>query len=292
MKLLLAVMLAWGTIAAAEAPTVPYGDNPAAGKYYEVNGIRLYCEIYGTTGPVVLMIHGNGGSLAAFKSNIPYFAAKYRVLAVDSRAHGKSRDDGAALTFELMADDFAALLDQLHVASADVIGWSDGGITALLLALRHPEKVHRLVASGANLRPDATAFVPGVWEYERKQYEHDKDTAWKTAKEKNDRKVFMLDWLEPNIPSAALRAVQCPALIIAGDHDMIALEHTVEIYHSLPHAALWVVPHSGHAVLQEHPEEFNRTVDAFSPRRNPPWIEGPGRLRLGPESGLGRRGEV
>ncbi|HEX7631019.1 MAG TPA: alpha/beta hydrolase [Lacunisphaera sp.] len=263
MKRLLFALLAVGSIAAAGEKTVPYGDNPSAGKYYEVNGIRMYCETYGTAGPVVLMIHGNGGSLAAFEHSIPYFATKYRVIVADSRAQGKSQDSGPKLTFEMMADDYATLLDQLHVQSADVIGWSDGGITALLLALRHPEKVHRLVASGANLRPDASAFAPGVWEDARKQFERDKDKVWKTEQEKNDWKVFLLDWLEPNIPSAALHAIQCPVLIIAGDHDVISLAHTVEIYQSLPHAALWIVPHSGHAVLKEHTEEFNRTVDMF-----------------------------
>ena len=260
-------VLARLTAAAAQPPQ--YGDNPAAGSYHAIRGFRMYCETYGHGRPV-LMIHGNGGSIAAFSHNIPYFAAKYRVIAADSRAHGKSHDDdGPALTFELMADDYAALLDTLHIEQADVIGWSDGGIIALLLAQRHPDKVHRLAATGANIRPDASAFAPGVWEEARQQFERDKDKTWTTAKEKNDWKLFLLDWREPNLPDAALAAVTCPALIICGDHDLISLEHTVEIYRSLPHAALWIVPNSGHATLIEHAEDFNRTVDAFFQSPNP-----------------------
>lgn len=266
MKISCLALLVWAWSAAvmfAREGSADYGSNAAAGRYYAIRGMRMYCETYGSSGPSVLMIHGNGGSMASFKQNIPYFAGKYRVIAADSRAQGRSRDDGAELTFEMMADDYAALLDALDVKSAYVIGWSDGGITALVLALRHPEKVIRLAATGANLRPDASAFAPGQWESGRQIYERDKDKIRTTDKERNDWKLFLLDWREPNIPSAALRAVQCPALIICGDHDLISLEHTVEIYRSLPHAALWVVPHSGHATLMEHADEFNRTVDGF-----------------------------
>lgn len=263
MTRLFAALLALATVAgAAPGEPVPFGTNAAVGSYYDIRGFKMYCETYGSGRPL-LMIHGNGGDIAAFKHNIPFFAAKYRVIVADSRAQGRSRDDGKALTFEMMADDYAALLDALHIGSADVIGWSDGGITALLMAMRHPDKVIRLAASGANLRSDASAFAPGVWEEARQVHERDKDKIWQTEKERNDWKLFMLDWLEPNIPSAALRAVQCPALIICGDHDLISLEHTVEIYRSLPQAALWVVPHSGHATLMEHADEFNRTVDEF-----------------------------
>ena len=266
MKFFLFVLLALGwpvvRVAGADAP-VKYGENPAAGKYYDVRGLRMYCETYGTTGPGVLLIHGNGGSIAAFEHNIPYFAGKYRVIVADSRAQGRTRDDGPELTFEMMADDYAALLDALHVDKAYVVGWSDGGITALLMALRHPEKVIRLAASGANLRPEAGAFAAGLWEPWRQTYERDRTKVWATEQEKNAWKLFVLDWREPTITAAALGAVRCPALIICGDHDMISLEHTVEIYRSLPQAALWVVPHSGHATLIEHADEFNRTVDAF-----------------------------
>lgn len=268
MKSLVLAFFAFAVVVSAKPETAPFGDNAVAGKYYDIRGFKMYCETYGNGRPV-LMIHGNGGSIAAFKNNIPFFAAKYRVIVADSRAQGKSRDGGTALTFETMADDYAALLDALHIQATDVIGWSDGGITALLLAMRHPEKVIRLAASGANLRPDASAFAAGVWGNAEKQFARDKDKIWQSEKERNDWKLFMLDWLEPNIPDAALHGVQCPALIICGDHDIISLEHTVEIYRSLPHAALWVVPHSGHATLMEHADEFNRTVDGFFTARQP-----------------------
>ena len=157
-----ALLFVWLSGLGAFGQTIPYGNNPAAGKYYNVRGIKLYCEEYGKGSPL-LLIHGNGGSMSSFSKNIPYFATHYRVIAVDSRAHGKSVDLGDSLSFEMMADDFAALLTTLRIDSAYVVGWSDGGINALELAMRHPKKVRKLVATGANLWPDSTALVPSLW---------------------------------------------------------------------------------------------------------------------------------
>src|SRR5579872_1733092 len=125
-------------IACAQEKSIPYGDNRAAGKYYDVRGIKMYVEVYGAGKPL-LLLHGNGGSISAFSQTIPYFAKKYKVIAVDSRAHGKTIDTKDSLSFEMMADDFSALMDKMHIDSAYVIGWSDGGIDALALAMRHPE---------------------------------------------------------------------------------------------------------------------------------------------------------
>lgn len=263
-RLLFTLLVAISTIqiGRCQQKGLHYGDNPAAGKYYDVRGIKLYAETYGAGKPL-LLIHGNGGSIDAFANNIPYFAKKYKVIAVDSRAHGKSTDVRDSLSFEQMADDFAGLLDVMHIDSAYVIGWSDGGINALELAMRHPKKVIKLASTGANLWPDSTGLIPQYWKEEQKQFEKDKNTVWKTAKEKNDWKIFMLDWLQPNIPLAELKKIQCPSLIIGGDHDLIPVPHTVQIYQGIPKAYLWIVPNSGHPTLIEHKDEFNKLVDDF-----------------------------
>jgi pimeloyl-ACP methyl ester carboxylesterase len=241
---------------------IPYGNNSSAGKYYDVRGIKMYIEVYGSGRPL-LLIHGNGGSMNDFTQNIPYFSEKYKVIAVDSRAQGKTIDNNDSLSFEMMADDFAALLDAMHMDSAYVIGWSDGGINALLLALRHPDKVIRLVSTGANMTPDSGAIIPSEWRNEQKKFESDKNKLRTTLKEKNDWKIFMLDWLQPNVPLEDLKGIKCPSLIICGDHDVITIEHTVGIYKNIPKAYLWVVPNSGHATLKEHGDEFDRLVDDF-----------------------------
>ena len=241
---------------------INYGNNPAAGKYYPVRGINLYCEIYGKGKPL-LLIHGNGGNMSAFSKSIPYFSKQYKVIAVDSRAHGKSKDNADSLSFEMMADDFAALLSTLHIDSTYIIGWSDGGITAIVMAMRHSGKVIKLASSGANLWPDSTALLPSLWKDEQLNYEANKKKNFTTEKEKNDWKIFMLDWLQPNISLPALQSVKCPALIIAGDHDLIMAQHTLAIYQHIPKAYLWIVPNSSHGTLIEHANEFNKKVNEF-----------------------------
>lgn len=248
----------------ADTTNIPYGDNPAVGKYYNIRGIKIYTEEYGEGTPL-LMIHGNGGSGKSFKKIIPYFSKNYRVIIADSRAQGKSTDYGDSLSFEMIADDEAALLDAMHIDSAYVIGTSDGGIVALVLAMRHPGKVIKLAETGADLVPDSTqiAVVHSSWLKEKKFYDENVNKTFSSEEEKNHFKVKMLDWRQPNIPFSALRAILCPSLIISGDHDMFHVEHAVEIFHHIAKAYLWVVPNSGHGTMGEHTDEFIKTINNF-----------------------------
>lgn len=241
---------------------IPYGNNPAAGKYYNIRGFKMYCEVYGQGRPL-LIIHGNGGSISNFVYQIPYFAKKYKVIIADSRAQGKSADTGDSLSYEMMADDYAALLDAMKVDSADVIGWSDGGINALLLALRHPEKVARLATTGANLRPDSTAVYQEVWDMVIPAYKQLKQKATLTANEKAQFKLLKLLCEQPHIEAASLHNITVPALIIGGDHDVIKIEHTMEIFHNIPNAYLWILPGSGHSTPVVYADEFNKKADDF-----------------------------
>ena len=178
--------------------TAPYGHNKAAGKYYDIRGFKMYCEVYGQGQPL-LIIHGNGGSINNFVYQIPYFEKNYKVIIADSRSQGNSADSGDSLTYEMMADDYAALLDAMKIDSADVIGWSDGGINALLLAIRHPEKVKKLAATGANLVPDTTAVPKEIWDMVDPTYKMLKAKTNKTAEEKNQSKLFRLLVEQPHI---------------------------------------------------------------------------------------------
>ncbi len=159
---------------------INYGDNKAVGKYYNIRGISIYTEVYGSGKPL-LLIHGNGGSMKSFENNIAFFSKKYKVICMDSRAQGKTVDNKDSLSFEMMADDEAALLDAMQIDSAYVIGWSDGGINALLLAMRHPEKVIKLASTGANLWPDSTGVLPELWKMEKAKVDTTDPTKFKTA---------------------------------------------------------------------------------------------------------------
>ena len=222
----------------------------------------MYCEIYGEGQPL-LIIHGNGGSINNFVKQIPFFSKKYKVIIADSRAQGKSKDNGDSLTYEMMADDYAALLTTLKIDSADVIGWSDGGINGLLLAIRHPEKVKKLAITGANLRPDTTAVFQEVWNMVLPEYNAMKQKKSLTDKEKNDFKLLRLLSDQPHIPLTDLQKIQAPTLVMGGDHDVIKPEHTLEIAQNIPQSYLFIFPNSGHSTPIVYAYEFNTKVDAF-----------------------------
>jgi len=248
----------------AEIPNIQplYGNNQQVGKFYDVRGIKLYCEIYGEGSPL-LFIHGNGGNIKSFEKQIPYFSSKYKVIIPDSRAQGRSDDPSDSLSYDMMADDFAELLNQLNIDSVKVIGWSDGGINGLLLAIRHPEKVKMLAITGANITPDTTAIFPNDFNGMSSTVNTLKDKTNKTDQEKTDYKLNKLMCEQPNIPLSDLQKIAIPTLVIAGDHDLIRLNHTLLIHQNIKNAFLWILPNSGHATLKQYPEEFNQKVDAF-----------------------------
>lgn len=242
--------------------SIKYGANKNAGKYIQMRGFKMYYEVYGEGQPL-LIIHGNGGSINNFELQIPYFSKKYKVIIADSRAQGKSFDNGDSLSYEMMADDYACLLDSLKIDSAYVIGWSDGGINALLMAIRHPKKVKKLAATGANLWPDSTSVFQEVWDMVVPQYNALKKITNKNAFQKANWKLLRLLVEEPHIPLSDLKKVTCPSLIIGGDHDVIREEHTMLIFQHLPQAYLWILPNSGHSTPVNYAEDFNKQVDLF-----------------------------
>lgn len=241
---------------------IPYGNNKATGKYYNIRGFKMYAETYGTGKPL-LIIHGNGGSISNFVHQIPYFSKNYKVIIADSRAQGKSTDVADSLSYEMMADDYAALLSEMKVDSAYVIGWSDGGINGLLLAIRHPEKVAKLAVTGANLWPDTTAVYNDVEQMVMPTYTLLKNKTDKNAQEKMGWKLMRLLVEEPHIPLTGLQKINVPVLVIGGDHDVIKPEHTMLIAQNIPQSYLWILPNSGHSTPIVYKDDFNKNIDEF-----------------------------
>src|SRR6187402_1265286 len=190
-----------------------YGKNKAVGKYYDIRGFKMYVEVYGQGKPL-LFIHGNGGSINNFTKQIPYFAKNYKVIIADSRAQGKSADPTDSLSYEMMADDYAALLDAMKIDSAYVVGWSDGGINGLLMAIRHPQKVKKLATTGANLRPDSTAVPQSIWDMVIPTYNELKAKPDKNEMEKAGFKLLRLLSQQPHIAHSDLQKIKCPVLVI------------------------------------------------------------------------------
>ncbi len=252
-------------------------DGPAAGvgAYASVNGLRMYYEVYGE-GPPLLLLHGGLQTISgSFSKQIPAFAESHRVIAVEQMGHGHTGDADRELTYRGMAEDTAELLRQLDLTAVDVVGWSDGGIIGLILAAHHPELVRRLVVSGANLRPDGCTddFLAHVRAMkaedmkgsDRREY----DRATPDGAEHFPvvfRKVQDL-WLTAPTPEdideRQLDGIQAPTLVVVGDHDIIRPEHTMEIYHHLPHAQLCILHATSHNTFDRRPEWLNPIILAF-----------------------------
>ncbi|MBX7151216.1 alpha/beta hydrolase [bacterium] len=233
---------------------IQYGNNPSAGHYVSINGIQMYYEIYGSGAPLVLL-HGNGGSIAGHSKRIEYFSKDYKVIAIDSRGHGKTIDTVSTLTYEMMAKDINDLLDTLHVDSAYIWGQSDGGILALLLAIHYPGKVRKAAGYALNLRPDTTAVLPEIalWV----------EGMLRNTRTKKEKQMMSLVQNHPHIPVADLHSIKAPFMVMMGDRDLIRYEHSIEIFENIPQGFLFVMPGSTHAGVYEHPAWFNIVVGDF-----------------------------
>ncbi len=247
---------------AAPAAKIPYGANQAAAGTFTHDGVTFYFETYGEGEPL-LLIHGNGASIGSLAGQIEGFKGRYKVIAMDSREQGKSGSSDKPISYEQMADDLAALLDHLNIPSADVIGWSDGGIEGLLLAMRHPAKVKKLVAMAANLNPTLEAIYPETEAMAKAMTDNFPADQKDTPEGKRFMKVTGLLLSQPNIDPKSLSKITAPTLIMSGDHDVIRLEHAVQIYNNLPNANLAVLPNNTHMLPYDDPELFNATVQRF-----------------------------
>jgi pimeloyl-ACP methyl ester carboxylesterase len=247
--------------------SIKYGENDQAGKYAFVNGIKMYYETYGN--PVkqrLLLIHGNGGDIFAERCQIEYFRDRYYVIAADSRFHGKTEDGSEPLTYDLMMKDVNELLDQLKIDSAYIIGQSDGAIIGLLLAINYPEKVSKLIATSPNLRPDSTAMPGWCISYLKEELRK----AEIKLKENNSSPTLFREWTYlnlmdkyPFITYDELLKIQAKVLIMAGDGDVIKLEHILEIYQNIPNSQLFIMPGATHFMLREESSLFNQIAERF-----------------------------
>ena len=235
-----------------EAQKHPYGQNKAVGKTAQVNGISLYYEIYGQGQPL-LILHGNGGYSGSRANMMDDLIAQYQVITVDHRCHGQSGCTDE-LNYQLMASDINQLLNHLKVDSAYIYGHSDGGILGLIMGYQYPDKVKKLVVSGANIKHDSTALEPVIVRIMKK---------YKQIKDPTMRKHIELMVNYPDIEFESLHGIQAPTLVLAGDRDAVRLSHTVRIFESIPKANLSIWPASTHFIGEEQPKLLTQTLLDF-----------------------------
>lgn len=221
--------------------------------------IQLYFTEKGQGEPLILL-HGNGESGAYFEHQLEAFAACYRVIALDTRGHGRSPRGSAAFTISQFADDLCGFMDEQGIDRAHILGFSDGGNIAMLFALRYPERVDRLILDGANLTPTGVSLR--FWLLIQLEYLVEKLRSLWSRDARAKAELLALMVFEPHVSPAELAAIRARTLVIAGTHDIIREAETRRIAAGIPGSQL-VFLEGGHAVAAENPTEFNRTVLSF-----------------------------
>lgn len=222
--------------------------------YALVNGLRMYYEVHGN-GPPLLLLHGGGSSIrTTFGQVLQAFTAHHQVIAVEQQGHGHTADVDRPFSFEQMADDTAALLDRLGVDRASVFGFSNGGSVALQLAMRHPDKVRRLVVGSTFFtndglepqvramfaRPAIAAEIPAPLRDEYLRIAPNPENLRRQA----EKIMAMLSRFR-DLPEEALRKIAAPTMVLQGNADVARPEHVVEMCRLIPRCELVILP-GGH----------------------------------------------
>jgi len=243
-------------------PPTPAAIPAARSGHADVNGISVYYAVYGS-GPPVILLHGGLANADYWGNQIKALMPRRTVIVMDSRGHGRSTRDTRPYGYDLMADDVVGLMDFLKVPKADVVGWSDGGILGLDLAIRHKDRVGKILAFAANTVPSGVkddveknptfaAFIKRAGE------EYATHSATPKEYDAFVEQISKMWASEPNWTDAQLQAIATPVLVVDGDHDeAIKREHTEYIAATIPHAGLLILPNASHFAFLQDPELFN-----------------------------------
>lgn len=212
------------------------------------------------SGTPFILLHGNGEDGTYFNNQIEYFSDRYRMMAVDTRGHGKSPRGTAPFTIKQFARDLYEWMNELNISKAILLGFSDGANIALEFALQYSDKVEALIVNGGNLNAKGVKSIvqiPIVIGYQIAKRFADKSEG---AKQNMELLGLMVN--EPHIKAETLQSIQVPTLVIAGTKDMIKRVHTEKIASSIPNARLSIIQ-GDHFIANKNPERFNKEVELF-----------------------------
>jgi pimeloyl-ACP methyl ester carboxylesterase len=268
----LILVIASAAVARAEPqwltlPPTPTLPKPVTSGYAPVNGIKIWYATFGRGSPVILL-HGGLANANYWGGLIPALAPHYRVVVMDSRGHGRSSRDAKPYGYDLMASDVLALMDYLKIDKAALVGWSDGAIIGLDIALHHPERLSKLFAFAANSDPSGvkdvnqspvfTAFVARA----RKEYETLSPTP--TQYDAFLAQITKMWETQPNWSAADLADIKVPTWIVDADHDeAIKRENTLFMADHIPGSGLLIQPQVSHFSFLQDPQQFNADVLHF-----------------------------
>lgn len=263
-----ALLIALIGLASCQPPETSVESSKPVSGMAPVNDVELYYQIHGEGTPLILL-HGGLGHSGHWKNQISVLSEHYKVIAVDSRGHGRSTSSERRISYALMASDIVALMDYLDVEKAHVLGWSDGGILGLYLAVNSPERLMTVIASGANYDP--SGIRPNVGEHPKfVSYITESMTDYQTlSPEPSNWDAFLGNigqmWAtEPKFTVEELGSISLPVLLLDGDsEEAIYPEHTRQMASLIPTARLVLVPGTGHFGFWEKPAEMNKAILDF-----------------------------
>ena len=236
-----------------------YGNNQ--GKRIKVDQGEIYYESYGQGSPL-LLLHGNNEHINSFREQIEPLSRHFKVIALDTRGQGNSINNKVSpYTYEQFAKDLSAVMDSLSIKKASLLGWSDGGNTALIYSLMYPKKVEKIVVMGANLFPGVDAIEENVIQI----FEHRRDSLSKSADPDAQNQMRLADLVlkEPHLDEKALQQIVAPVLVVAGEFDVIKRKHTLLIQSFIRNSRLEIIPGSDHYAPLKNPKVFNKLVLDF-----------------------------
>lgn len=208
----------------------------------------------------LILLHGNGENSGYFSHQIGEFSRHYHVYALDTRGHGNTPRGDKPFTIRQFADDLRAFMDEHNIQRANILGFSDGGNIALIFAMKYPNRVHKLIVDGANLKPEGVKR--NVQRPIELGYKMARAFAGKSPKARQNAEMLGLMVHDPNIETEELSAVTAKTLVMAGTKDMIKREHTELIAASIPGAALAFIE-GDHFIAGKNPAAFNACVLKF-----------------------------
>ena len=225
----------------------------------------IHCEIAGNeNAPALVLLHGNGEDLHIFDRQIRYFAQYYRAIAVDTRGHGQSTRGTAPLNFYTFADDLIAVLDELQIDKAHIVGFSDGAIIALHTALIAPERIASMVLLGANYNPKGIKLVPRLLIL--MIYACLSVASLFSVKMRRRKEIWGLMVCHPNLTIEEISRITVPTLVVTGENDMVSQRHNDEISRAISGSERMVIPGGNHFWMFKKPEKFNRLIMGFLQR--------------------------
>lgn len=232
-----------------------------------VNGIRIWFAVYGRGDPVVLL-HGGLANSDYWGLQVPELAKRHQVIVMDSRGHGRSTRDEKPIGYHLMASDVIALLNHLKIKQAAIVGWSDGAIIGLDLAIHHPERLTRLFAFAANSDPTGVKDVTGnkVFDAYLARAAKEYETLSATPKEYAafQKQIFAMWLTQPKFTADNLKSIKVPTWIVDGDRDeAIKRENTLFMADQIPNAGLLIQPEVSHFSFLQNPRQFNEDLLRF-----------------------------